>query len=60
MKNINMSVSDILDTDYSYPTDHHNEMNCALCMALGRVVDQGDMYVCTKCLGMGNEIGVDN
>ena len=60
MKNIDMSVSDILDTDYTYPTDYYNEMNCALCMALGWIVDHGDMYVCPTCLGMGEKIGVDN
>ncbi len=57
MSNIDKRVSDILDTDYSYPTDRHNEMTCALCMSLGGVVDHGDIYVCTKCLGLIDEIG---
>ena len=54
---IHERVTAILVTDYTYPTDHHNEMNCALCMALGNVVHHGDMYVCTKCLGMRRRKG---
>ena len=57
MRNSDVRVTAILDTDYTYPTDHHGEMNCALCMALGSIVHHGDMYVCTKCLDMSNEIG---
>ncbi len=57
MRNIDKRFSNILDTDYTYPTEYHNEMTCALCMSLDSVVDHGDMYVCTKCLGMIDEIG---
>ena len=54
---IHECVTAVLDTDYTYPTDHHNELNCALYMALGSVVHHGDIYVCTKCHGMSDETG---
>lgn len=48
-------LGEILGTEYVDPLDY-TQMNCALCMSLGSVVQHHEIYVCTECLSTSNEI----
>mgnify|MGYP003381811704 CR=1 FL=1 len=43
-------LGEVLDTEYSDPSDFHTQLNCAMCSTLGSVVQHHDTFICTECL----------
>ncbi len=43
-------LADVLDTEYSDPTDFETPMNCAMCSGYHSVVQHHDTFICTECL----------
>ena len=48
-------LSDALSTEFVRHEDFI-QMNCASCTSLGSVVQHGDIFVCTECLSVDDEI----
>ena len=46
-------LSELLSTEFLDPVDYV-QINCALCMSAGSVVQHGEIYVCSECLSMAN------
>lgn len=43
-------LADVLNTEYSDPTDFETPMNCAMCSGYHTVVQHHDTFICTECL----------
>lgn len=43
-------LTDLLDTEYSDPSDCGPPINCAMCSSMGSGVQHCDAFICTECL----------
>lgn len=47
-------LADILNTEYSDPTDFEAPINCAMCSGYHTVAQHHDTFICTECLSTGD------